>query len=73
MDPDVPTVTLDIGLVGLWGGIGVSRQSVADKPRLRIFALEWLDPFAARHWVPEMIALAGGKEVLGRAGENRFA
>jgi iron complex transport system substrate-binding protein len=49
------------------------RQSVADKPRPRICALEWLDPpFAAGHWVPEMIALAGGEEVLGRAGEKSF-
>jgi iron complex transport system substrate-binding protein len=41
--------------------------------RPRVFALEWLDPpFAAGHWVPEMIALAGGDEVLGRAGEPSF-
>ncbi len=46
---------------------------VAGKPRPRIFALEWLDPpFAAGHWVPEMVALAGGEEVLGRAGEKSF-
>lgn len=39
----------------------------------RVLALEWLDPpFAAGHWVPEMIALAGGIEVLGRAGEKSF-
>jgi iron complex transport system substrate-binding protein len=31
--------------------------------------LEWFDPpFAAGHWNPELIALAGGREVLGRAG-----
>ncbi len=46
---------------------------VADQPRPRVFALEWLDPpFAAGHWVPEMIALAGGEEVLGRRGEKSF-
>ncbi len=39
----------------------------------RVFLLEWLDPpFAAGHWVPEMIALAGGIEVIGRAGEKSF-
>lgn len=49
------------------------RRSVADKPRTRVFALEWLDPpFASGHWVPEMIALAGGEEVIGRAGEKSF-
>ena len=28
--------------------------------------------FAAGHWVPEMVELAGGEEVLGRAGEASF-
>jgi iron complex transport system substrate-binding protein len=32
--------------------------------------LEWIDPpFAAGHWNPELIALAGGREVLGKPGE----
>jgi iron complex transport system substrate-binding protein len=36
----------------------------------RIVALEWLDPpFAAGHWVPEQVRMAGGWEVLGAAGE----
>jgi iron complex transport system substrate-binding protein len=39
------------------------------EPR-RIFFAEWLDPpFCAGHWIPEMIALAGGEDVLGRPGE----
>ncbi|MDQ3248817.1 MAG: cobalamin-binding protein [Chloroflexota bacterium] len=47
--------------------------SVAGQPRPRVFALEWLDPpFASGHWVPEMIKMAGGEEVLGRAGEKSF-
>jgi iron complex transport system substrate-binding protein len=38
--------------------------------RRRIFFAEWLDPpFCAGHWIPEMIALAGGADVLGRPGE----
>jgi iron complex transport system substrate-binding protein len=46
------------GLVG-----GRERPSVA--------ALEWLDPpFAGGHWVPEMVALAGGRDSLGRAGDR---
>lgn len=33
--------------------------------RPRVLALEWLDPpFVAGHWVPEMIALAGGEDVM---------
>lgn len=49
------------------------QAAVSGRPCPRVFALEWLDPpFAAGHWVPEMIALAGGEEVLGRAGEKSF-
>jgi iron complex transport system substrate-binding protein len=46
---------------------------VAGLPRKRVFVAEWLDPpFAAGHWVPEMVAAAGGEEVLGRAGAPSF-
>jgi iron complex transport system substrate-binding protein len=35
----------------------------------RVLCLEWLDPpFVGGHWVPEMVALAGGIDVLGKAG-----
>lgn len=45
------------------------QTAVHGRPRPAVFACEWLDPpFAAGHWVPEMVALAGGREVLGRAG-----
>lgn len=48
-------------------------DQVRTRPRPRVFLLEWLDPpFAAGHWAPEMVALAGGEEVLGRAGEKSF-
>jgi iron complex transport system substrate-binding protein len=34
---------------------------------------EWLEPpFAAGHWLPEMIALAGGLDVLGKSREPSF-
>jgi iron complex transport system substrate-binding protein len=37
--------------------------------RPRIACLEWLNPvFNAGHWVPEMVALAGGEDVLANAG-----
>ena len=36
--------------------------------RPRVVLLEWLDPFyVGGHWVPEMIARAGGVNVLGKA------
>lgn len=37
---------------------------VTDRPR--VFCMEWLDPvFASGHWVPELVKLAGGVDVLG--------
>ena len=47
------------------------RAAVAGAPRPRVVALEWLDPpFAGGHWIPEMVAIAGGEDVAGRAGEK---
>lgn len=47
------------------------EKAVAGQPRPRVFACEWLDPpFAAGHWIPEMVALAGGEEVVGHPGEK---
>jgi iron complex transport system substrate-binding protein len=43
----------------------------AGDPQPRVAALEWLDPvFVGGHWVPQMIELAGGEDVLGLAGER---
>jgi iron complex transport system substrate-binding protein len=48
----------------------VSR-AVHRRPRPRVAALEWLDPvFVAGHWTPELIALAGGEDVLGLPGRR---
>ncbi len=45
------------------------RRRVAGRPRPRVLALEWLDPpFAGGHWVPEMIAAAGGEDVAAEPG-----
>jgi iron complex transport system substrate-binding protein len=45
------------------------RAAVAGAPAPRVVALEWLDPpFVGGHWIPEMVALAGGVDVAGRAG-----
>jgi iron complex transport system substrate-binding protein len=47
------------------------RLAVRGLRRLRVAALEWLDPpFAAGHWVPQLIEYAGGDDVLGFAGEK---
>ncbi|MCC6141495.1 MAG: cobalamin-binding protein [Nitrospira sp.] len=38
--------------------------------RPRVVCLEWLDPlYLAGHWVPDMVALAGGTDILGRTGQ----
>ncbi len=45
-------------------------RAVAGRPRPRVAALEWLDPlFAGGHWVPEMIAAAGGLDCLALPGD----
>jgi iron complex transport system substrate-binding protein len=39
--------------------------------RPRAFCLEWIDPYyCCGHWVPEMIEIAGGEDVLGRKGTD---
>lgn len=46
-------------------------EAVADVPRRKVVFLEWTDPlFCGGHWVPEMVAMAGGDDPLGRAGED---
>jgi iron complex transport system substrate-binding protein len=47
------------------------EEAVEGAPRARVVALEWLDPvYVGGHWVPQMIELAGGGDVLGRPGER---
>ncbi|MFN2602357.1 MAG: ABC transporter substrate-binding protein [Gemmatimonadaceae bacterium] len=46
-------------------------DGVLDAPTTRVVFLEWTDPlFCGGHWVPEMIAMAGGHDPLGRSGED---
>ena len=47
------------------------KLAVRAQPRVRVAALEWLDPvYVAGHWTPQMIELAGGEDVLGLPGER---
>jgi iron complex transport system substrate-binding protein len=56
---------------GLERRLEAVRDAVAGAPRPRVLALEWLDPpFLGGHWIPEMIALAGGEDVVGRPGQK---
>ena len=46
---------------------------VGDLARRRVFVCEWLEPpFAAGHWVPDMVTAAGGVDVLGQAERPSF-
>jgi iron complex transport system substrate-binding protein len=46
------------------------EETVAGLPRPRVCCIEWLDPpFTAGHWVPEMVRIAGGEEVLAGPGD----
>jgi len=49
----------------------VAERSAQSENRPRTLCLEWLDPlFLAGHWVPEMVELAGGVDVIGEPGEK---
>jgi len=86
---DITGVLATIRLVGHAGGvperaercvrdierrIAAVRARVEGRPVARVLALEWLDPpFVPGHWVPEMVALAGGTLLRGVSGRPSFA
>jgi iron complex transport system substrate-binding protein len=44
---------------------------VAGRPRPRVAVVEWVDPpFAAGHWIPDLITAAGGEPVGARPGQR---
>lgn len=56
-------------LIRLRDRLDAVRSAVAGAARPRVLAVEWLDPpFAPGHWVPEMVEIAGGENLLGDAG-----
>jgi iron complex transport system substrate-binding protein len=53
--------------------IAAVRARVAGAPTPSVFVAEWLEPpYAAGHWIPEMVEIAGGREVLGHAGASSY-
>jgi len=51
--------------------LGRVKERVRGLRQPKVYAMEWLDPpFTAGHWVPEMVEIAGGEEVLGKAAAN---
>src|SRR5438105_957969 len=50
------------------------EQRVAGRPRRRVVCLEWVDPpFNCGHWTPELVAIAGGDELLGAGRQPAHA
>lgn len=50
------------------------RTAVAGRERPRVFVAEWIDPpYGSGHWLPEMVEVAGGTNVLSKPGEYSFA
>ena len=78
----VRTLAVRLGTLGrgeqiisqMWETIESAADSVRGLPRRRVFFAEWIEPpFCAGHWLPEMIELAGGTDILGRHGEPSYS
>ena len=49
----------------------VAERASTAVARPKTVCLEWLDPlFLGGHWIPEMVGLAGGVDILGLTGEK---
>ena len=47
----------------------IKKNPNNEKPR--ILAIEWIEPFfTAGHWIPEMIEIAGGNNMISKTGEH---
>jgi iron complex transport system substrate-binding protein len=55
---------------GLRERVAAAKQTATRVPSVSVFALEWSDPpFAAGHWIPDMIEAVGGSPVLAEKGQ----
>lgn len=55
---------------GLRERIAKVKQTAARLPTVGVLCMEWAEPpFAAGHWVPEMVEAVGATDVLGAKGE----
>ena len=49
----------------------ISRRAQATSKRPRVACVEWLEPLmAAGNWMPELVELAGGENLLGESGKH---
>ncbi len=81
--PDVLASILTIGqaagapdraadlVAGLQARLDRVAEAVAGRGRPRVAVIEWVDPpFAAGHWIPDLVTAAGGQPVAARPGER---
>jgi iron complex transport system substrate-binding protein len=58
-------------VAGLSRQLDEVRALVAGRPKPRVACLEWTEPpFAMGNWGPELVEVAGGENLLGRAGAH---
>ncbi|MGI9624149.1 MAG: ABC transporter substrate-binding protein [Acidimicrobiales bacterium] len=51
--------------------LAIVRDAASELSQPQVLLLEWTDPaFTAGHWVPDLVAAAGGLPVLANPGEN---
>jgi iron complex transport system substrate-binding protein len=56
---------------GLRSRLGSITRATAGRTRPDVTVLEWTDPpFSSGHWVPDMVAAAGGRSALGTPGSR---
>jgi iron complex transport system substrate-binding protein len=61
--------TADALVASLRARIAAVEDAVAGRERPRVAVVEWVDPpFVAGHWVPDLVAAAGGIAVAARPG-----
>jgi iron complex transport system substrate-binding protein len=53
--------------------ISTIEAAVRGRDRVPVLCMEWLDPpYCGGHWMPELVALAGGRDIIGRPGRPSF-
>ena len=68
---DAEAEELSAGMRSRLARVSAALASVETAPR--VFVAEWLQPpYSAGHWVPDMVAAAGGIDVAGLSGERSY-
>jgi iron complex transport system substrate-binding protein len=58
-------------VAGLRHRLAQVAAAVAGRPRPRVAVVEWVDPpFAAGHWIPDLVTAAGGEPVAALPGQR---